>query len=343
MGHRQYCQKFLADLKVDLPPTDLISPIQDWDKPYSLEESSLEDGDPSKADFSDYHVYTDGSLFDGKVGAGVHIVKCELFSGETLGTTDEAFHLGDRTTVFQSEVYAIKRAAGWITANCSYKRVNIHVDSRAALWAVTGHSIKSRVVKEATEALREAAANNFLRLRWVKAHVGHTGNEIADELAKKGAVGIPTPEADSPLAPQILLKRTVAEGVGRLWHGTWADLNECRQTKHWFPAPNTLVSAQLLRLGRHQLSAMVQLITGHNFLNRHRALLREVEDPTCRLCLEDEESSWHIIAECPALARLRYSHWGQVMLTHTLQWSVKQVTSFLREASIGDLLLTGEE
>ena len=83
---------------------------------------------------------------------------------------------------------------------------------------------------------------------------------------------------------------------------------------------------------------MVQLITGHNYMKRHEALVNRTEDSECRLCLEDDETSFHIIAECPALARQRLMSLGRIILGKPLQWTIKEITSFLREAPIGSLL-----
>ena len=83
---------------------------------------------------------------------------------------------------------------------------------------------------------------------------------------------------------------------------------------------------------------LVQIITGHNFLNRHKSIVDPDEDAYCRLCLEDEESSWHIVAECPALAVKR----REVFETHCLEsppdWSPHQLSQFLRERTVRLLL-----
>ena len=117
-------------------------------------------------------------------------------------------------------------------------------------------------------------------------------------------------------------------------------LNNCRQTKHFFPTSDRRKSAALLGLPRLPFSAMVQLITGHNFLRRHSALIADPDDevdPLCPRCEEAPESSLHLIAHCPALIPYRMGYFGSAVLHIPLEWSVPKVVSFLREASI-DLL-----
>ena len=98
------------------------------------------------------------------------------------------------------------------------------------------------------------------------------------------------------------------------WQADWEKRADCRQTKLWFPYISKRLSFSLLALGRIELSKMIQLITGHNFLKRHEALVNKSEDADCRLCLEDEETSFHVIAECPALARQRQQTFGKCFL-----------------------------
>jgi hypothetical protein len=70
----------------------------------------------------------------------------------------------------------------------------------------------------------------------------------------------------------------------------------------------------MLKLSRANYGLLVQLFTGHNFFNRHRALLEEVDSATCRLCCEKEEDSKHILLYCPALSTL----WLQEFRTYLL-------------------------
>ena len=101
-------------------------------------------------------------------------------------------------------------------------------------------------------------------------------------------------------------------------------------------------STQLLTMNRNNLSRLVQFLTGHNKLKRHKNLQNEVNDPySCRLCLEDEETLFHVIAECPATQTVRSSVFklpAPTTLPNPPKWTIHQVNKFLKETLVGDML-----
>ena len=91
---------------------------------------------------------------------------------------------------------------------------------------------------------------------------------------------------------------------------------------------------------RDNLSRLVQFLTGHNKLKRHKNIQNGVDDPhSCRLCLEDEESSFHVIAECPATYSYRWEIFQcPTILSDPPDWTVDQVERFLKQSPIGNML-----
>ena len=67
-----------------------------------------------------------------------------------------------------------------------------------------------------------------------------------------------------------------------------------------------------------------------------------MNDPhSCRLCLEEEESSFHVIAECPATQSIRTKVFELPIprnLPDPPDWTVNQVIGFLKDSSVGDML-----
>ena len=69
-----------------------------------------------------------------------------------------------------------------------------------------------------------------------------------------------------------------------------------------------------LYFNRTQIRVVVGLLTGHNNLRRHLHVMGLSNDPACRKCGTEEETSVHILCECEALASLRHQYLGSIFL-----------------------------
>ena len=101
---------------------------------------------------------------------------------------EECIPLPETTTVFQAEVIAIREASIAINnrMDMGFKYLKFFCDSQAALKALNNKNVSSRTVLQTYESLdRLAQAVNRCTLVWIKAHVGHIGNEEADSLARR--------------------------------------------------------------------------------------------------------------------------------------------------------------
>jgi predicted amidophosphoribosyltransferase len=56
------------------------------------------------------------------------------------------------------------------------------------------------------------------------------------------------------------------------------------------------------------------LLTGHNTLNRHLHLMGLRENPLCRKCGAEDETSAHLLCRCEALASSRHTYLGVFFL-----------------------------
>ena len=340
-GHRHFCWRIMDSLQLEVSQTDRIPVQYQWGQKYQVLTNSFSDGKPpteakDKTNY-DYEIYTDGSGIDGSFGGGLVVYKKKALPSSKV--LQEAYYLGRETSVFQGEVYSIMKAAEWAMRHCVFKKITICSDSLAALMALNRPREISGLVSNTKSALNAASGTNTITLRWIKSHKGYLGNETADEAAKEGALNANLAVTDPPLIPEAVIKRKFKEAFHTKWLTYWNNRTDCRQTKIWFPTPSARKSCEMLSFGRRKLSALVQIITGHNFLKRHESLVNDDDYNECRLCLEDEETSFHIIAECPALAGPRLRTFGVVFLKqNALQWSSREIASFIHEASIGPLL-----
>jgi hypothetical protein len=77
--------------------------------------------------------------------------------------------------------------------------------------------------------------------------------------------------------------------------------------------PSQSLTVDVLQLSRRQIRAVTGLMTGHCNLRKHLYIIVIVkENPVCRLCSEEEETTFHIVFECEVLARWRFSLLGLI-------------------------------
>ncbi|CAB4046035.1 Hypothetical predicted protein, partial [Paramuricea clavata] len=107
-------------------------------------------------------------------------------------------------------------------------------------------------------------------------------------------------------ADQGIIGERIETRMNQKWKMYWKDLDQCRQTKLWFPEPNTRLSKSILRLNRAMLGPVLHFITGHGWLNRHKAIVEKSGTPRCRLCQTgSSEEPGHLWRSCPGTAELR--------------------------------------
>ena len=334
-GHREYCTRIMTELGLDMVETDKMIPTYRWKNTFKVDKESFLKGKPHNQSLGTFEIYTDGSGIEGKFGSGVAIFKGPAQISDPIST--QRFYLGEESSVFQGEVYAIWAAARWIKENRLGRTIVIYSDSRSALNALAKTKTNSQLVQRTQRELCRAGEVNTVILRWVKAHAGHKGNELADELAKEGTEQAQICE-NAPKIPESMVKMRFRLKFDTLWQQEWTVRTDCRQTKQWFPLLDKSRAFMILHQGRKAISWMVQLITGHNFMKRHESLVQDNADNECRLCLEDEETTLHIMAECPALAAVRLQVFGIPFQSIPLRWSIREIVSFVRGASIDSLL-----
>jgi len=103
-GHRQFLREMAAEYQFNfIAICDEGNDEIQWAKPeYIVDMDSFKSGTPETN--TKFDIYTDGSLIKGQTGSG-------LFLNYHHDNPESCFHLRSGTTVFQAEIYAIKKAA----------------------------------------------------------------------------------------------------------------------------------------------------------------------------------------------------------------------------------------
>ena len=105
-------------------------------------------------------------------------------------------------------------------------------DSQAAIIALKEVNTLSNMEKRTNDALNRLGENYKICIKWIKAHVNHKGNEIADRAAKTGSQ-LQTRE-DVPLS-QAFVKDLINKDMYEAWNRRWQTQGDCRQTFLFFP------------------------------------------------------------------------------------------------------------
>ena len=239
--------------------------------------------------------YTNGSKGDEWTGAGLY---------DSALRRGLAIPPGRFPTVFQMEVFAILRCAEILRKEGKVgKCITICCDSQAAITAVGKPDISSILVWECKEALNQLVEGNKVNLLWVPGHKGIRGCERADQQAKNGA-------ARRPIGPEPLLglaacctKLAIKNWVVPKHESYWEQVEGCRQAKAILGIRRRVTRArEILSLLKKEARIMIQMLKGHNHFNYHKYKLGLCPTTTCNSYGRDDETSIHVLCQCPAFA-----------------------------------------
>ena len=170
--------------------------------------------------------------------------------------------MGKFASVFQTEIYAILLCAYQnIRRAYKNKQILIFSDNQAALKALSGLKVISKLVEECLEALSTLATLNEVTLVWVLGHHDILGNEMADKLARQvSAMPLLGPELALGI-PKCLAKEAIKSWTENQHFSTWKVTPGCRYGKLFIGRPCKKRADDLLKLGMHQLKMAVAILT----------------------------------------------------------------------------------
>ena len=281
---------------------------EEWDHDHTLPQLILDrafsmeipDAEDFKEEDKDHTIiaYTDGSRIDNNAGAGLLIRE----NGREDHTA--SLNLGDTTTVPMAEMVAIQNATKHLlSSGTANQSILINCDSQGTIKALDSTVSRSKTTLSTISNLNALAVFNTVKIRWIPAHKGHEGNELADTLAKKGAreiqnitrPPIPKQTAYAALRERIKTHLTPTAHMNQFWNPDHAK--------------------KLQNLDRTHLRAATQLLTGHNTLNYHLHKINKASSPNCRLCGLEDETAKHLLTDCPALWTKRQERFDRLGIT----------------------------
>ena len=99
------------------------------------------------------------------------------------------YRLNERCSKNQAEQMAILKALKYIQKmEPEEKIVLVHTDSKITLQLLQNKKKHSKLIEEIRTKVQEIEQREWrVEFRWIKAHAGHRGNEMADQQAKEAA------------------------------------------------------------------------------------------------------------------------------------------------------------
>ncbi|GBO26896.1 Retrovirus-related Pol polyprotein from type-1 retrotransposable element R1, partial [Araneus ventricosus] len=231
------------------------------------------------------NIYTDGS----KSEQGVGTAFCEYDHSNSLSHTWQA-KLHPRNSVYQAELVGILKAS--THAASTNRPTKIWSDSLSSLQALQDLKTSSPIARQIQRVLLKSPN---ISLGWIKAHVGHEGNEKADELAKEVITLPDSLSVDTPF-PRSWAKRKLLERAKVLWQQQWDKEKYGRSTHKVIPK----VSLKTYNWPRQ----VTHFVTEHGPFPYYLHRFGKHRDPFC--ACGEEGTPLHYAVHCPLTASYHF-------------------------------------
>ena len=243
------------------------------------------------------HVYTDGSAQEGMKngGSGVYI---RYSNGDTTSLSVPG---GLQCSNYRAEILAISTAAEHLLESREKMgNIALFTDSLSILQALNSAD-PDQMIQGLHSSLAKLTAQFTVSLQWVPAHVGLTGNEKADRLAK---IGNQAPQTQNPVT-----SREAKTLLHSRYNGDWKKYNGGYQA-HLDP---------IWRLERALQTTIFRLRTGHCGLSAHLKKIGISDNSLCE-CGQADQTPDHVLQSCPKYAEKRQLTWPQGADLTTKLW-----------------------
>jgi ribonuclease HI len=313
------------------------------------EDAIAEDAEHARTE--QVRVYSDGSAYQGGVGAGAVLIRTGA-NGEETATRKLMLHLGsDRHyTVHAAETVGLLLAAHLLRTEPRLPSpTSIGIDNQAAILGCTRyrHGRGQWAVDTFRDRIEELTreTDTQVLVRWTPGHVGIAGNELVDSVAKAAAKGHSSPEHELPdeLHDAIpwshaAIQQKFDEATQRRAKARWTRsvrYNRMKKIDETLPS-NTFIKLVKNR-PRWQTGLLIRLRTGHAQLNKDLCDIKAVDSAKCDHCSIADETVKHFLIECPAheharrrlRAKLGYQKAGSIKFLLTDKTAIPELLRYV--------------
>lgn len=337
--------------------TSLISEVNPWVDIYERISLELPTMTPlretSNGIFQEFYqenypqhfaIYTDGSKWDtGSAAAAIYV------PSENKVIT---YKLNPAHSVLGTELFAILRALEYVKYQNVRSECVIFSDSQSALQVISSlDKLKYRSVTGLIHAL--LLELDKVKIQWIKAHCGISGNEIVDKAANLGHTN--DFSTLSYLSNEEILTK-LNSCVLEYWRADWRrEVDSTGKGKFLADMQTHIQNNSFLSVTSRKIeTSIARLRIGHAGTNAHLFRFNMTDSPICDMC-PNRETIQHFLLECPAynnerdLLRKVYNDLGVELSVRNvlclgdhqvpeLKTQLKALVSFLRQSGKVNIL-----
>ena len=232
------------------------------------------------------------------------------FLGGTKATL--SFSAGLLCSSFSAGACAILHALCWSRQHqqvCHFSSLFLLSDSRPVLATLSSPHL-SFYLKLSGRSVRNCLLSPpvLSGYQWVPGHLFLSGNDPADELARRGAL----------LAPSAI-PCSLSSLISRIHSCLFSDWRRTVSSK-FFDTQVPSISTEELVLPRHDRCVLSRLCcNGHSLLlSSYLSRIGRIENPSCSACGHSSQDTSHLILHCPATDSLRRFFFGDSLSLYDL-------------------------
>lgn len=182
--------------------------------------------------------------------------------------------------------------------------ITIHTDSKITLQSLKNQKNHRYLIDEIRKKAIDLRKHNWhITFTWIKAHVGHHGNELADKLAKEAAgKGV----ASYSKIPLCEIAHQLREKSLKQWQTQWDRTTKASITKEFFPSVKDRLDTKI-KLTPH----FTVFVTSHGRTKSYLHRFKIIESPDCP-CGGGSQTIDHLIYDCSILQEERERLIGKI-------------------------------
>jgi ribonuclease HI len=240
-------------------------------------------------------VFTDGSkLPEGICGAAVFIPERQI---------ERKFILPKNSSVYTAECVALREALS-IACTLSIPKTVVFTDSLSLVQKLQGnskHDPHDDLFWKIKNLLYELSLSNCaVDIVWIPSHMGISGNESVDRLAKDACVTGLAPQGFIPPVTEFIIN---CENIIRQkWFEEWQASCKGKRYKNIQCDIPRIPWFQGKKLSKQDISQLCRMRIGHCLVAAHLYRIKVVESPSCT-CGAEEETIDHVFFECSLMER----------------------------------------